>query len=365
MKKLFDINEDEKNRILEMHVSATKRHYLNEQAAPTPRTPGVVNQPSGTIGFTEVAGSASMVPIVSASVLTNIGVPATPDNFNNTFFYTDKNGLSKASTAKNLGTFSMTSPRTTKSADNVVAKYDDGSEIKLEGSGTKEFLTKGLKFIGGAGNGLLALQRALFSGTGKLPSKIKITLSGGMEGSSYKYDSAKVNETTSSFNQLLAHFIKPLVDPTKVSATYPFKDIVTGNAKSYETIPNILDRLLATFVPKPFVENKEKYGLDMTPDNFVQLINASAELSELDTKWNEIQTKIVAKYKENLDKFLTVKFPQNKDAYLSKFNPKTSSDTAKNELNDISSTYGPGYSTPRKSPTETQKSQQFKIGQGQ
>ena len=29
MKKLFDINEDEKNRILEMHVSATKRHYLN------------------------------------------------------------------------------------------------------------------------------------------------------------------------------------------------------------------------------------------------------------------------------------------------------------------------------------------------
>jgi len=30
MRKLFNIDQEEKNRILEMHVSATKRHYLNE-----------------------------------------------------------------------------------------------------------------------------------------------------------------------------------------------------------------------------------------------------------------------------------------------------------------------------------------------
>ena len=30
MKKLFNIDQDEKNRILEMHENATKRHYLNE-----------------------------------------------------------------------------------------------------------------------------------------------------------------------------------------------------------------------------------------------------------------------------------------------------------------------------------------------
>ena len=179
MKKLFDINEDEKNRILEMHIDATKRNYLSEQT-PQPKV-GVVNQPSGNIGFTEVAGSASIVPVKSASVLTNLGIPATPENFNNTFFYTDKNGLINASAAKNLGTFTMTNPRTTKSPDNVVAVYNDGSEVRLEGSGTKEFLTKGLKYIGGAGNGLLALARALVSGTGKFPGKIKITLAGGME----------------------------------------------------------------------------------------------------------------------------------------------------------------------------------------
>lgn len=30
MRKLFNIDQDEKNRILEMHETATKRHYLNE-----------------------------------------------------------------------------------------------------------------------------------------------------------------------------------------------------------------------------------------------------------------------------------------------------------------------------------------------
>ena len=30
MRKLFNIDQDEKNRILEMHENATKRHYLNE-----------------------------------------------------------------------------------------------------------------------------------------------------------------------------------------------------------------------------------------------------------------------------------------------------------------------------------------------
>jgi hypothetical protein len=345
-----------------MHVSATKRHYLNEQT-PQPKV-GVVNAPSGTIGFSEVAGSASMVPIVNASVLTKIGIPATPENFNNTFFYTDKNGLLKASASKNLGTFTMTTKRITKSPDNVVAKYVDGSEIKIEGAGTQEFLTKGLKVIGGAGNGLLALQRALFSGTGKLPAKITITLSGGMEGSSYKYDSGYVNKTKSTFNQLLAHFIKPLVDPTKVSTSYPFRDIVTGNPKPSDTITNNLNSLLGRFVPRPLNQSIQKYGLDMTPEVFEKLINASAEVSQLNTKWNEIENKIITKYKENLDTFLTQKFPQNKDFYLSKFNPETSQRTPSMELEQVSGTYKGGTSSPRLSPNEKQQNQQFKIGQG-
>ena len=55
MKKLFDINEDEKNRILEMHVSATKRHYLNEQDVQTSSTPLTI-----PIGGTFASGVAEI-----------------------------------------------------------------------------------------------------------------------------------------------------------------------------------------------------------------------------------------------------------------------------------------------------------------
>ena len=55
MKKLFDINEDEKNRILEMHVSATKRHYLNEQDSQTSSTPLTI-----PIGGTFASGVAEI-----------------------------------------------------------------------------------------------------------------------------------------------------------------------------------------------------------------------------------------------------------------------------------------------------------------
>ena len=40
MKKLFEISSEEKNRILEMHETATKRNYLSEQTSPpSPTTP--------------------------------------------------------------------------------------------------------------------------------------------------------------------------------------------------------------------------------------------------------------------------------------------------------------------------------------
>jgi hypothetical protein len=55
MRKLFDINEDEKNRILEMHVSATKRHYLNEQDVQTSSTPLTI-----PIGGTFASGVAEI-----------------------------------------------------------------------------------------------------------------------------------------------------------------------------------------------------------------------------------------------------------------------------------------------------------------
>ena len=48
MKKLFEIDENEKKRILEMHENATKKNYLSEQ--PTPSTTPPPSQPGTATG---------------------------------------------------------------------------------------------------------------------------------------------------------------------------------------------------------------------------------------------------------------------------------------------------------------------------
>lgn len=360
--KKFLISEEEKSRILGLHKEKGYNSLLSEQT-PQPTTGGNVVKPSEKIAYIEIAGSASATPIKSSKVLADLGIPGvTEQNFNNTFFYTDRNGLFTATSTKSMKPFSMTTKRTTESPDNVYAKYKDGSEVTLEGNGTQEYPTQGLTYIGGAGNGLLALARALKSGTGKFPTKIKITLAGAMEGSSYRYDSAKVNDTTPEFNLLIAHFIKPYVDPTKVSSTYFYRDVVKGNPGN-DTISVGLDRMLASFVPSPFRENKTKYGLDMDAAGFEELINTKVDVSQVDATWNSIQDKIIAKYKENLTKFLTEKFPQQKDNYLSKFNPTRSSYSASQEIKAVSHNFLPGGSSPAPKPEERERKVQFKTGQ--
>jgi hypothetical protein len=59
MKNLFnDISQDEKNRILEMHQSATRKNYLSEQGTPT----GATNSPA--------TKSDPIIPLMSA--VTNV-----------------------------------------------------------------------------------------------------------------------------------------------------------------------------------------------------------------------------------------------------------------------------------------------------
>jgi hypothetical protein len=67
---------------------------------------------------------------------------------------------------------------------------------------------------------------------------------------------------------------------------------------------------------------------------------------------------------ESIEKFLSQKFPENKDAFLSKFNPVGAQEKPTEELKDISNTSLTGYSIPQQSPVEKQQNKQFKIGQG-
>ena len=362
MKKLFDINEDEKNRILEMHVSATKNLYLKEQLQP--KQPK--NVPAPDIKYSEVEASTTPEKIVNATPLANQGVPATPQNFRN-FFWASVDGLRMSFASKKMNEFKNVESRTTNELDNIVAQYKDGSFVKLVGSGSQSFPTKNLVRLGGAGNGLLSLSRAIRSGTGVLPSVIKIEMGASTRvGESYNYDSGKINQTNSTFNVLLAYFIKPLVDPQKVSLTYPERNIVLGQPNNFGTITNNINGLLSKFLPKiqgkKVMEVAAEYGLDMDAKTFESQILTSADMSNVDTKWNQIQSEIVAKYKENLDKFLTVKFPDTKVQKLGTFRPETSSNSATQEIKKTSANYGPGMAVPRINPQERKTQQNFELG---
>jgi hypothetical protein len=50
MRKLFEIDENEKRRILEMHERATKNFYLSEQPTPQPTSPPELQEPVTSTG---------------------------------------------------------------------------------------------------------------------------------------------------------------------------------------------------------------------------------------------------------------------------------------------------------------------------
>lgn len=66
MKKLFEIDENEKKRILEMHENATKRNYLSEQETPATTPPPA--QPGNTTGG-EIEGAKTIDKIKDAASL--------------------------------------------------------------------------------------------------------------------------------------------------------------------------------------------------------------------------------------------------------------------------------------------------------
>ena len=63
MRKLFEIDESEKQRILEMHINASKRHYLIEQD----RTTGTVDAGKKIYGLSPYYLSVNMGNIAIAN----------------------------------------------------------------------------------------------------------------------------------------------------------------------------------------------------------------------------------------------------------------------------------------------------------
>jgi hypothetical protein len=74
MKQLYFLDEEEKNRILNLHESATKRHYLSEQAASPEWLPDPTKNPNWEYQFKDNKWFARKKnnPTIKSLLLSNI-----------------------------------------------------------------------------------------------------------------------------------------------------------------------------------------------------------------------------------------------------------------------------------------------------
>lgn len=366
-KNLFVISEEEKNRILEMHKEATKKHYLGEQQ----QIPTKPNTLPRSLSLVKIQGETNPDPVIAPSPLVKAGVPANQKTYKN-IFYTNKSGLEASLNSKNMVEFKNQIPQDVKSneaKDYFFITYDNGSKEELFGGkdvASKVFSTQGLKEIGGSGNGLLALSRAITNTTMKTLQSIgsiEITFSGKRGAEETKYKSEVVNNTQGTFNNLLAFFMKPYVDVSKVDSTNPFLPILNGT--SNWTLESVLKvDFLGRIVPKPKEENIQKYKLDMNAPNFKQKFEQKYNENQLDVVWDNLKQEIINQYKFNVEKYLTAAFSKEQATReLSKFNPSSYTEKPSEFLKGLGIKYSPGSSTPAGSPQIRTNQRTFQQGE--
>ena len=98
MKNLFnDISQEERNRILEMHQSATRKNYLSEQAAPAPAPAPVPTGPVGGVTKKPAVVPGGNKPQGSAGIYKQIDVATFNKELLSCWYNTTDNGKYRVS----------------------------------------------------------------------------------------------------------------------------------------------------------------------------------------------------------------------------------------------------------------------------
>jgi len=98
MRKLFEIDENEKRRILEMHETATKNLYLGEQATQKGGCLDPQTRTERSKEITDLGGESNLCKILGTS-----NNPLVGDSYYGTFYfkgYKDKNGIPEVTVYK-------------------------------------------------------------------------------------------------------------------------------------------------------------------------------------------------------------------------------------------------------------------------
>jgi hypothetical protein len=333
------------------------------------------------VTYNEIKGTTSSEPVKNVKVITDTGINATNQDFKGSWGVKDDtgNGLSIVTTFRNksLSTFTLNNARppyenyleiTVSRYKKTPAKGGNGNYYQLDQSSspvvtsivskeknpvTKVFATRyqdpddaqnyewRISGIVGAGNGLLALSRAIKEGKG-FPDKITISFNSAERTSGgYKYDSTILGNITTSLNAITQIAAASLFNKTNVG------DLGLTNKDSNQTqflgkSDDVLSKTILSFLysnDKKFIpaEDIERVKNTLTPynaepfkaildkltsDKDVRILSYKLQYSDktventLKNKLNslygglneELRNEYVRQYKLRIKSFLTTKY---------------------------------------------------------
>jgi hypothetical protein len=313
MKKLFNINNSEKERILEMHINATKNQYLNEQEASVKQFKASTdNMKMYNFPSKQAKSSNSQYGLQGDSKLENYYFTSTIGDIAN---------QSKLDSSEYLKNF--------KPANDAKTYVDfisvGGKEIN--GGGTETFdVNKNSKIIA-THNGLLAIKRVMdqmkninYKGE---PAKMTITMAGEERSSEFKtYDPNAAKKLYPTANSIIKHFAT-LIVPTEYRKS--ITDMVVDRIKLKPTteiqnyIKLIVDSSLVTqFLPdqKEWKTVKEQLKLKGSESTELRPIFEKSEYGRErgalnQSLWENFWKSFKQAYLYNYSQYVTNKYPEN------------------------------------------------------
>jgi hypothetical protein len=311
MKNLFQIDNNESQRILEMHINATKNQYLTEQTS--------VKEFKGETDGTKMYNFPNPK---GKSHNSKFGLQGTPEQEN--YYFTSTIGDIAIQSRGNENEYFINFEPVNDAKTYVDFISVGGKEIN--GGGTETFdINKSSKIIA-THNGLLAIKRVMdqmkdinYKGE---PAKMTITIAGEKRSSEFKtYDPDKAKKLNSTANSIIKYFVT-LIVPTEYRKS--INDVVVDKIKLKSTndikelIKGIIDfSLVAQFLPnqKEWEEIKTQYNLKGSESTILEPIFEKSEFGRNggalnQSLWENFWKSFKQTYLYNYSQYVTNKYPE-------------------------------------------------------
>lgn len=339
MKKLFNITDSEKERILEMHINATKNQYLTEQ-----------NSAKEFIAKTDSDRMYNFPKTGAKTSNSKFGLHGGPELENYYFESTIGDIVNQSRGNENEYLINF---RPLNDAGKYVEYLKIGN-VEINGSGSKTFdINKNMK-VSATHNGLLAIKRLMDKmkdmGYNGEKATATITIGGTERSSSYKtYNPNAAKNVTTICDTLMMYFALLLVETSQRTNT---NDKIEARFKKYTTPQlqnfikgNIDYYLVAQFLPnrKEWETIKEQLKLKGSEStNYQQLfdkhdvVNSLSNLQHKDwnTLWNNFWNSWKMSYIDNYSVYVRANYPETAQNLITELSNSIANQQCNNNLSE-------------------------------